>query len=67
MEKLKVVALEALRWAVLGAVSLFITKLLELVPTLEQTPSIELMTMVLRFADAALHKSGVAEKGVVRF
>jgi len=55
--------LEALRWGALAVVS----KLLLLLPALEQTTDIVTLTAILRFIDAVLHKSGVAEKGLVRF
>lgn len=58
---------EALRWGLLALLATVISKLLVLVPTIEQTPSIEALLMVLRFADAVLHKTGLAEKGITRF
>jgi hypothetical protein len=60
--------LEAARWAVLGAVSIFIDKAIELVPGANLDPNFSLYLLAaLRFIDAALHKSGVAEKGLTRF
>jgi hypothetical protein len=60
--------LEALRWAVLAFASTLITKLLELVPNAEIDSNLTVyLTIFLRFIDAALHKSGVAEKGITRF
>ena len=60
--------LEALRWAVLGAVSLFVEKLIELIPGMNLDANfVVILTAVLRLIDSLLHKSGVAEKGIVRF
>lgn len=61
------IILEALRWGVLAFVSMVVTKLLVLIPSIEATPSIEVLTIALRFIDAALHKSGWALKGITRF
>lgn len=57
------VILEAGRWGILAALS----KILLLLPQIEQTTNIETLTIILRFIDASLHKSGIAEKGIVRF
>ena len=54
---------EALRWGVLAVIS----HLLLLLPQLNQSFDIVTLTAVLRFIDAALHKSGIAERGIVRF
>ena len=60
--------LEAGRWALLGAISIFITKLLELIPGLKLDPTFEYSLLAfLRFADLLLHKSGLSEKGITRF
>ena len=60
--------LEAGRWALLAFVSTFVTRALDLVPGLELDPALAFkLTAFLRFADLLLHKSGVAEKGLVRF
>lgn len=59
--------LEALRWGVLALVATAVQQLLTTLPTLEQTPSTETLLIVLRVTDALLHKTGVAEKGIVRF
>jgi hypothetical protein len=62
------VVVEALRWAVLAFVSALVTKLLELIPNANIDSNLSVyLTIFLRFVDAALHKSGVAEKGIVRF
>ncbi len=62
------VILEALRWAVLGALSLFIQKVLELIPGANLDPNFAFyLTAGLRFVDGLLHKSGVAQKGLTRF
>lgn len=62
------VILEAGRWAVLGAVSIFVTRLLELVPGLKLDPTFELALLAfLRFADRLLHQSEIVEKGIVPF
>lgn len=59
---------EALRWAVLGAVSIFVTRLLELIPNSGIDPDVTLwLTIILKFIDGALHKTGVAQKGLTRF
>ena len=55
--------LEALRWGICAVVS----RLLLLLPQLNQTTDVATLTIILRFVDAALHKSGVAEKGILRF
>lgn len=59
--------IEALRWAVMGAISILVTQLLVLLPGIQQTPNVMMLTLILRFIDAALHKSGYAEKGITRF
>jgi hypothetical protein len=60
--------LEAGRWAVLGAVSIFITKVLELVPSLELAGDFEVrLVAFLRFADLLVHKSGIVKKGILPF
>ena len=60
--------LEALRWGVLAFVSVVVTELLKLVPTLEADSVWAVYgTLALRFLDATLHKTGVAEKGLTRF
>lgn len=60
--------LEAGRWAVLGAVSIFITKAIELLPGVGLSPYFEIrLVAFLRFVDLLLHKSGFAEKGITRF
>lgn len=62
------IVLEALRWSVLGAVSLFVSKLVELLPSIQLDPNfVIVLTAILRFIDAALHKSGAVEKGITRF
>lgn len=61
------VVLESLRWAVLAFISVLVSQLLVLLPGIEQTPSIVALTLVLRYVDSMLHKSTVAEKGIVRF
>jgi hypothetical protein len=67
-DKVKKFLLEALRWGVLGFVSSVINFALENVAGLELDPSFTLLlTSTLRFVDAGLHKSGVAEKGILRF
>lgn len=67
-EKLKKFLLEALRWGVFGFTSAVIQFTLENIGGLELDPSFVLvLTSALRFVDAALHKSGVAEKGLARF
>ena len=67
-DKLKNFLLEAARWGLLAFVSAVIQFALETLGGLELDPTfVLLLTSGLRFADAALHKSGVAEKGLVRF
>jgi hypothetical protein len=67
-EKIVKLLLEAGRWGVFAFASAVIAYLLENVGGLELDPTFELiLTSGLRFADSALHKSGVAEKGIVRF
>ena len=67
-EKLKKFLLEALRWGVLAFVSAVLKFALENIGSLELAPNfVLLITAALRFADAGLHKSGVAEKGITRF
>jgi hypothetical protein len=62
------VIIEAGRWAVLGAVSLFITKLIDLVPGANIDPNLQYFLLLgLKMLDSMLHKSGVAKKGIVRF
>ncbi len=59
---------EALRWSVLAFFSTLVTKMIELVPGSDVDPQLAVyLTLFLRFLDAALHKSGVAEKGLTRF
>jgi len=62
------IIIEAGRWAVLGAISLFVTKLIELVPGSELDPNFQYAILIgLRMLDSFLHKSGIAEKGLTRF
>ena len=62
------VVVEALRWGLLAFVSTVVQYLLENVGGMELDPAfVVLLTAALRFADSALHKSGVAVKGIVRF
>ena len=65
--KLGQVALEALRWGLFVGVAAVVSKALELLAGVEQSSSVVLLTFALRFADSALHKSGIAEKGLSRF
>lgn len=59
---------EALRWGVLAFASAVVQYLLTNVGNLELDPSfILIVTAGLRFADSALHKSGIVEKGITRF
>ena len=60
-------SLEVLRWGIFAFVATVIDRSSVLLGTVEQTPSVETMTIILRFADAVLHKSGVAIKGITRF
>lgn len=60
--------LESLRWGLMAFVAVVVKTLLNEIPQLELDPSFTiLLTASLRFADAILHKSGVAQKGLVRF
>ena len=60
--------LESLRWGLLAGFSAVVQYLLENVGGMELDPAfVVLLTAALRFADSALHKSGVAVKGIVRF
>ena len=59
---------EGLRWVVLAAVSALVQFILNNIAFLELDANfVVILTAVLRFIDAALHKSGIAEKGIVRF
>ena len=53
---------EPLRIALFGAISTFITVLLENVINLPQTSTIIILTFVLRFADKFLHLRGKEKK-----
>lgn len=67
-DKLKNFLLEAGRWGLLALVSAVIDFVLTNVASLELSPNFVLiLTAVLRFVDAELHKTGVAEKGLTRF
>ena len=67
-EKLKNFLLEAGRWGVLAFASAVVSFALANLTELELNPSfILILTAVLRFVDAELHKTGVAEKGLTRF
>lgn len=63
---MKIIEIEALkeplRTALLGAVSVFITILLEKIINLPSTPIIIMLTFVLRYIDRWLHLRGKAEK-----
>ena len=67
-EKLVKLVLEALRWGVLALASVVVTYLIENLGGLELNSGFEFVLLsALRFADSALHKTGVAEKGITRF
>ncbi len=67
-EKLKKFLLEALRWGLFGFVSAVLKFAIENLGGLELDPGFVLIiTSALRFADAGLHKSGIAVKGLSRF
>ena len=59
---------ESLRWGVLAFATAVVGFLLENLGGLNLDPTFYLLlTAWLRFADSALHKTGVAEKGLTRF
>ena len=65
---------EILRWGASALVSQLLiilseilSRVLTFLPTLEQTIGIVVLTMLVRALDAILHKSGIAERGIVRF
>ncbi|MCK9371246.1 hypothetical protein M0R04_15140 [Candidatus Dojkabacteria bacterium] len=61
------IALEAFRWGLFVGLSAIISKALELLAGIPQDNNVILFTFILRFLDAILHKSGIAEKGISRF
>lgn len=58
---------EAGRLALFGAVSLFITTLLDKVVALPQDTATIILTLVLKTVDKYLHKSEIAVHGLSRF
>ncbi len=58
---------EVARLALFGAISLFVSMLLDKLVSLPQDSVVIVLTLVLRAADKYLHESGVADKGLSRF
>ena len=58
---------EAGRLALFGAVSMFITSLLDKVVALPQSETTIILTFVLKMIDRYLHKSEIAVHGLSRF
>ena len=67
-DKFKKFLIEALRWGVFVFVSGVLQFIIENLGGLELDPNfVIILTSVLRFVDAGLHKSGIAVKGIARF